>query len=127
MTPTGNPPLHGVIGFEPTPVRSYKDRKEIAGAACDVQGVGYTAELTTPGLVNLPDQRSNSQPVTVTCIADGVTRTEVASAYSKTSQKNSNNAAGSGLLGAAIVGVYNGVRDKSNDDWGYPEIRVRFD
>lgn len=129
VTPTGNPPLKGVIGFEPTEVRAFnKDKKEISGVTCDIQGVGYTAKVVTPGLVNLPDQRANSQPVTTVCRLDDEIRSVVVKAYSKTSESNQNSASvNGGLIGAAVSGIVEGVRDKSRDDWGYPKIIARFD
>lgn len=128
VTPTGNPPLRGVIGFEPTEVRTRKDKKEVTGVSCDIQGVGYTASVVTPALINLPDQKANSQPVTTTCTLDGEMRSTVSQPYSKTSASNrSSAAANGGMLGAAVSGFVEGVRDKSNDDWGYYNIQVSFD
>lgn len=128
VTPTGNPVLRGVVGFEPTELRSRKDRKEVSGASCDIQGVGFTAKATTPAMINLPDQKSHSQPVVTTCTLGGETRTVSSEAYSKTSSNNRASAsANAGILGVAFSGIIEGVRDQSNDDWGYRNIIVNFD
>lgn len=128
VTPTGNPVLQGVIGFEPTEVRAYQDRAELAGVACDIAGVGYTANVVTPGLVNLPDQRAQSQPVTATCRKDEAVRTVVVQPFSRTASNNRQTAqANGGILGVVFSGVVEGVRDKTNDDWAYPMIRAEFD
>lgn len=128
VTPTGNPVLQGVIGFEPTPVRAYQGRNELSGVTCDIVGVGYTARVVTPGLVNLPDQRAQSQPVTATCRKDEAIRSVVVHAYSRTASNNRESAqANGGILGVVFSGVVEGVRDKSNDDWAYPTIRTEFD
>lgn len=128
VTPTGNPVLRGVIGFEPTPVRAYQGRNELAGVTCDIAGVGYTAKVVTPGLVNLPDQAAQSQPVTATCRKDDAVRTVVVQAFSRTASQNRASAqANGGILGVVFSGVVEGVRDKTNDDWAYPTIRTEFD
>lgn len=69
-------------------MRAYQGRNELAGVTCDIAGVGYTAKVVTPGLVNLPDQAAQSQPVTATCRKDDAVRTVVVQAFSRTASQN---------------------------------------
>lgn len=127
---TGNPKIESVAGYNPVEVRSYRKKGnnsiEFSGASCDVTGAGFAAKLITPGIVNLPDLLGRTQPVTVTCSADGSARTVIERPYNLTHEQNMGAANGNGIVGAIVVGVLESSREKSKDHFGYRNIRVNW-
>lgn len=126
-----NAAAQGIVGYEPTPVRAYlkSDGKkaELTGVPCQIEGSGYSAKLLTPSLVNLPDYRDKSRPVSVSCTYDGKQATAQSLPYNATSENMMNNSSGGGLLGAIIVAGIDAARNKSNDDWSYHSASVEFE
>ncbi len=127
---TGNPKIESVAGYNPVEIRSYrkKDNRsvEFSGASCEVAGAGFVAKTVTPGIVNMPDLLSKTKPVTVSCAAEGGLRTVVQPPYNLTHEQNMSAADGNGLVGAIVVGVMEGSREKSQDHYGYRDISVTW-
>lgn len=120
----------GIEGYSAVGVRSYvkSDGKsvETSGVECSVKGSGFSTKVTTPGLVNLPDYGQKSRPVMFTCSYADSIKTVQSVPFNATSNANVQAGANGGILGALIMAGVNTARDKSDDDWAYPQVRVDF-
>lgn len=120
----------GIEGYTAVLVRSYGKSEgksvETSGVECSVKGSGFGAMLTTPAIVNVPNYAQKSRAVMFTC-SDGVSTKNVQSLpFNATSAANVQAGANGGLLGALIMAGVNTARDKSDDEWAYPPVRVDF-
>ena len=121
----------GLVGYEPIYVRTYlkpagKSRTEIKNVTCEIKGPGYTAKVVTPGIVNLPDKRDRSSSVNIICKKDGEIRNAIVTPYNKTSANLVNSGGSGGLLGVLLVSGIDSIRNKTDDDWGYPNAEIIF-
>ena len=101
------------------------------GVPCRLNGPNYSANFKTPGKALLPDYGSKSGPVTVTCVYQGVTRSQTVSAFDATAREAGKSASGgSNTLGGALVGALAesivSIDRKGKNDWSYPVIQVSY-
>lgn len=101
------------------------------GVPCRLNGANYSANFVTPGKVLLPDYGNKSAPVTVTCVYQGVTRSQTVSAFDATARAAGKSAAGDGdSLGGILVGALTesvvAIDRKGKNDWAYPTIQVSY-
>lgn len=128
------------VGNHPVEVRTFalsqksdgkSEKTEFAGAACSIQGRGFSAKFSTPAIVNFPDYGYRSQAITGSCQVKEAVRPIVAQPYNITvANIQSNTGAGGGLLGMVVAGVANSIaiaaNDETNDDFGYRPVSVQF-
>ena len=115
------------------PIRTNGSREdesfgEIAGSTCKIVSGLCKASIVTPANIVVPDYGPNSPALFVSCTApDGRTKTAAVNAVTLTSQQRNASAAGTGLLGAIIIGAVNEARrDNEKDDFGYNSITLIF-
>lgn len=100
---------------------------EISGVPCLLDSGVYKATFTTPANLIVPDYGPNSPAVFVRCTRDATSGSVTANAVNMTAQQRSASAAGTGLLGAIIIGAVNEAnRDNLNDDFGYNPMIVQL-
>ena len=115
------------------PIRTNGSREdesfgEIAGSTCKIVSGLCKASIVTPANIVVPDYGPNSPALFVSCTApDGRTKTATVNAVNLPSQQRDASAAGTGLLGAIIIGAVNEARrDNEKDDFGYNPITLVF-
>jgi hypothetical protein len=102
-------------------------RGEISGVPCTLDSGVYKAAFTTPANLVVPDYGPNSPALFVRCITDTTSGSVTASVVNMTAQQRNASAAGTGLLGAIIIGAVNEAnRDNLNDDFGYNAVTVQL-
>lgn len=102
-------------------------RAELSGVQCNLDSGVYTASFTTPANIIVPDYGPNSPALFVRCTAGATSGSVTASVVNMTAQQRNASAAGTGLLGAIIIGAVNEAnRDNLNDDFGYNVIVVQL-
>ncbi len=128
----GNP-VPRFRGQETVQVRTNGSRNgegfgEITGSKCSLDSGLYTASFLTPANVIVPDYGPDSPALFIMCTApDGRTKSVTVSAINMTSDSRNNSAAGTGLLGAIIIGAVNeSRRNNETDDFGYYPITLAF-
>jgi len=101
---------------------------EITGVPCRLETSLFYADFTTPVNLVTPDYGPSSPALFVQCThSDGrkasVTRTTI----NQTAAQRNAQGAGTGILGAIIIGAVNAARvDPAKDEFGYPAIRVNL-
>ena len=104
-----------------------KARSELTGVACNLDSGVYRAQFITPANVIVPDYGPSSPALFVRCTTPDQSGSVTASIVNMTAQQRSQSAAGTGLLGAIIIGAVNEAnRDNLNDDFGYNPIIVQM-
>ena len=128
----GNP-VPRFRGQETVAVRTNGSRKdqsfgEIIGSTCQLDSGLYTATFQTPANIVVPDYGPNSPALFVMCTApDRRTKSLTMNAVNLTNQSRNASAAGTGLLGAIIIGAVNEARrDNETDDFAYNPITLVF-
>lgn len=100
---------------------------EISGVPCILDSGVYKAAFTTPANLIVPDYGPNSPALFVRCTTDTTSGSITANVLNLTAQQRNASAAGTGLLGAIIIGAVNEAnRDNLNDDFGYNPISVQL-
>lgn len=100
---------------------------EISGVPCILDSGIYKATFTTPANLIVPDYGPNSPALFVRCTTDTTSGSVTASIVNMTAQQRNASAAGTGLLGAIIIGAVNEAnRDNLNDDFGYNPVMVQL-
>ena len=100
---------------------------EISGVSCILDSGVYKATFTTPANLIVPDYGPNSPAVFVRCTTDTTSGSVTAGVVNMTAQQRNASAAGTGLLGAIIIGAVNEAnRDNLNDDFGYNPVTVQL-
>jgi hypothetical protein len=98
---------------------------ELSGVPCTLDSGVYTASFTTPANVVVPDYGPNSPALFVRCQTETQSGSSTVNAVNVTAQQRQQNAAGTGVLGAIIVGAVNAaVTDPEKDDFAYPNFTV---
>lgn len=103
-------------------VNGSKKRAEITGAACAIKGTGYTAQITTPAKVNLPTYKGRTDPVTITCKANGQTATKTFEPYNETTSRQATVTTGglaAVLVTAVATAAVKAARNPANDVYAY--------
>lgn len=102
-----------------------KKRVEFAGASCLLESDGFTATVTTPGQVRIPDYGYASRLITVKCNAEGYKTdfTNVA-AYDATKSARTSSGANSGLIGVVAMGLINAADNEKNNKFEYRAANV---
>lgn len=127
----GNP-VPAFRGQNTVQVRTWGDtegsgRTELSGVSCNLDSGVYRAQFTTPANVIVPDYGPSSPALFVRCTTATQSGSVTASVVNMTAQQRSQSAAGTGLLGAIIIGAVNEAnRDNLNDDFGYNPITVQM-
>lgn len=125
-------PVPRFRGQDTVPVRAYGNLNgdgiaEITGARCTVDSGLYSATLQTPANVAVPDYGPDSPAIFVRCEAQALSGSATVDAYNLTAQQRSSGAAGTGLLGAIIIGAVAAANvDPSQDEYTYPPIGVQL-
>ena len=102
-------------------------RGEISGVQCQLDSGVYKAAFTTPANVVVPDYGPNSPALFVRCTTPSTSGSVTSSVVNMTAQQRNASAAGTGILGAIIIGAVNEAnRDNLNDDFGYNPIFVQL-
>lgn len=102
-------------------------RGEISGVPCLLDSGVHKATFTTPANLIVPDYGPNSPALFVRCTTDTASGSVTSSVVNMTAQQRNASAAGTGLLGAIIIGAVNEAnRDNLNDDFGYNPIMVQL-
>ena len=120
-------------GQKTVEVRTFGNRAgsgygEIAAASCTLDSGLYRAAFMTPVNIVVPDYGPNSPAIFVQCTHDGKRASVTVNAVNLTMQARSASAAGTGVLGAIVIGAVNeSRRNNDTDDFGYNPIRVNFD
>lgn len=100
---------------------------EITGVQCMLDSGVYKATLATPANVIVPDYGPNSPALFVRCTTPTSSGSITVNVVNMTAQQRSASAAGTGLLGAIVIGAVNEAnRDNLNDDFGYNPIIVQL-
>jgi hypothetical protein len=103
------------------------DFGEISGVSCLLDSGVYKATFNTPANLIVPDYGPNSPAVFVRCTTDTTSGSVTACVVNMTAQQRNASAAGTGLLGAIIIGAVNEAnRDNLNDDFGYNPVTVQL-
>lgn len=102
-------------------------RGEISGVQCSLDSGIYKAVFTTPANLIVPDYGPNSPALFVRCTTPDTSGSITSSVVNMTAQQRNASAAGTGLLGAIVIGAVNEAnRDNLNDDFGYNPIIVQL-
>lgn len=101
---------------------------EIPGSTCNLDAGVYSASFQTPANIIVPDYGPDSPAIYIACTApDGRPKSATINAVNLTSQQRNASAAGTGLLGALVIGAVNEARrDNETDDFGYNPITLMF-
>jgi len=100
---------------------------ELSGVPCVLDSGVYKATFATPANLIVPDYGPNSPALFVRCTTEATSGSVTASVVNLTAQQRSASAAGTGVLGAIIIGAVNEAnRDNLNDDFGYNPIFVQL-
>jgi hypothetical protein len=92
---------------------------------CLVDSGVYKATILTPANLITPNYGPNSPALFVRCTTKTQSGSVTVNAVNLTAQQRNASAAGTGLLGAIIIGAVNEAnRDNLNDDFGYNPITV---
>ena len=105
---------------------------EFSGARCKITSATFSAEVTTPVQIVVPDYGAQSPVITANCRANDMQATQSISVFNA-SQRRRDQArepflfGGYGRHGGGIsVGVHFDLSDRSNDVYEYPTLRVTF-
>lgn len=99
---------------------------ELSGVPCDIDSGVYYAKISTPANLIVPDYGASSPAIFVRCTYNGKMGSATVNAFNKTNADLQGSAAGTGLLGAIIIGaVAANKRNDSVDDFQYPPITVQ--
>jgi hypothetical protein len=100
---------------------------EMVGVACTLDSGIYKAQFTTPANVIVPSYGPNSPALFVRCTTNTLSGSTTSSVVNMTAQQRNASAAGTGILGAIIIGAVNEAnRDNLNDDFGYNPVVVQL-
>ncbi|WP_322894659.1 MULTISPECIES: hypothetical protein [unclassified Yoonia] len=127
----GNP-VPAFRGQNTVSVRTWGDnegsgRTELTGVPCTLDSGVYKAQFTTPANVIVPNYGPNSPALFVRCTTATQSGSVTANVLNMTAQQRSQSAAGTGLLGAIIIGAVNEAnRDNLNDEFNYNPIVVQM-
>ncbi len=99
--------------------------REVSNVQCNVDSGLYKATILTPANVGVPNYGPDSPSIFVRCETGEFSGSATVDSYNITASQRSNSAAGTGLLGAIIIGAVAAAQiDPNNDEFGYPNIRV---
>jgi opacity protein-like surface antigen len=102
-------------------------RSEMIGVNCILDSGVYSAAFQTPANVLVPDYGPNSPALFVRCENGNTSGSITVNAVNKTAQERNASAAGTGLLGAIVIGAVNeSRRNNDTDDFGYNPITVQL-
>ena len=127
----GNP-VPAFRGQNTVPIRTFGPltdggRGEITGVQCSLDSGVYQAAFTTPANLIVPDYGPSSPALFVRCTTPDTSGSVTSTVVNMTAQQRSASAAGTGLIGAIIIGAVNEAnRDNLNDDFGYNPIVVQL-
>ncbi len=112
------------------PVRSYtkagsNGRTEVAGANCAISNALYTAKVTTPVMIQVPNYGPQSPAINAQCSLGGASGTSSAAVYNESSVRRQNAGAANGILGAVIaIGVDAALTNPEKDTFLYRQLDV---
>ncbi len=102
-----------------------KGQTELTGVPCTLDSGVYKASFNTPANVVVPDYGPNSPALFVRCETGDQSGSATVNAYNFTSAQRHQSAAGTGVLGAIIIGaVAAASTDNEKDEFKYPPITV---
>lgn len=102
-------------------------RAEAIGVGCLLDSGIYSASFKTPANVLVPDYGPNSPAIFVRCESAIGSGSITVNATNKTAQERNASAAGTGLLGAIVIGAVNeSRRNNETDDFGYNPIVIQL-
>ncbi|MEL7097876.1 MAG: hypothetical protein AAGM84_03525 [Pseudomonadota bacterium] len=145
LTPVTTPPQavsftssqaqQNIHSMEPITIRTLQPGNggtlgdEVIGASCRLRGTGYTVDFVTPADVTLPTYLGRTDPVNVTCRANGATATERFNAINQRTQSSPvSGPIVAVLIVAAAEAAIRASRDPSKDTFAYaPTLFVEFE
>lgn len=127
----GNP-VPSFRGQDTVQVRSFGTgegggRTELSGVPCELDSGLYTARFATPANIVVPDYGVNSPALFVRCETETQSGSSTVNVVNATAQERRSGAAGTGVIGAIIIGAVNAAAtDNETDDFAYPAITVQL-
>ena len=104
-----------------------KGRSELSGVPCILDSGVYTAKFSTPANVVVPDYGPNSPALFVRCETETQSGSATVNTVNVTNQQRQAGAAGTGVLGAIIIGAVAAAQtNPDKDDFDYPMITVNL-
>lgn len=98
---------------------------ELSGVPCTMDSGLYSASFVTPANIVVPDYGPNSPALFVRCVVAERSGSATVTAINMTAQQRQSSAAGTGLLGAIIIGAVAAAHNNpEKDDFAYPAINV---
>lgn len=120
-----------IVDYEQTVVRTFAtapQRAEISGVPCRLAAQSFSAEFTTPAIINMPDFGHRSEPANVRCDYQGKTATGTLTPHDVTAENNSAVGFGAGgILGMIIAEAVISASSPENHDFAYRNLSVEFD
>lgn len=103
-------------------------RVELAGATCTLSAADYSATMETPAKIRVPLYRQQSSSLLVTCSKPGYRQHNITvTAFDFTRQQRMASSTGSGLVGLAVVAVFDAAADNTKNEWRYPLAAVMLE
>ena len=100
---------------------------EITGAACTLDAGLYAAGFTTPANVGVPDYGPDSPSVFVRCETAELSGSVTVDAFNLTASQRAGSAAGTGVLGAIIIGAVAAANNNPElDEYSYAPLSVQL-
>jgi hypothetical protein len=100
---------------------------ELRGVPCTLDSGVYAAQFTTPANLVVPDYGPNSPALFVRCETETQSGSITVNAYNDTSRQRQASAAGTGLLGAIVIGAVAAANtNNETDDFKYPAITINL-
>ncbi len=122
----GNP-VPRFRGQETVQIRTWYKGKELSGVPCTIDSGVYTASLHTPANLVVPDYGPNSPALFVRCETEEASGSATVNVVNFTNQQRNQAAAGTGVLGAIIIGAVAAAKTNTEtDDFKYPAISVQL-
>lgn len=120
----GNP-VPRFRGQETVQVRTWHKGSELSGVPCTLDSGVYKASFRSPANIVVPDYGPNSPAVFVRCESSTASGSVTVNAFNQTLQQRQNQAVGTGVRGAIIIGAVAASKtDSAKDDFAYPAITV---
>ena len=130
-------PVPVYLGERLVTVRSVFDgssgTSEFSGARCKITSSAFTAEVTTPVQIIVPNYGQQSPVITADCRANEMRATQSISVFNASQRRRNRSSSGLFLSNGygrhrsgVSVGLHFDLSDRSKDIYEYPTLRVKF-
>ena len=127
----------GVTEIQPVEVRTYSrpegtsQDQEIADITCEVKGRGYSAEVITPGIVNIPVYGQKSSSVSAHCNSATLAGTGVGQIVNFDLEQRQAATQNAGIYGGFVgsiiaSGIASGMKAREGDRFAYKTVAVKL-